>query len=217
MEVLAMLDVRLLAIADPEVLRAGDLVAAAQAAEAGGATIIQLRMKRAGAGAMLDAARRLRAALTVPLFVNDRADVAWAAGAEGVHLGAEDIPADAVRAAAPWACLIGVSVGTSAEAAAARAAGADYWSLGSVFATGTKPDAGAPIGLAGIRALAAEAPAGMPLVGIGGIDATNAGQVVGAGAAGVAVISAIFAADDVERATRRIRDVVDRALNSRAR
>ena len=212
-----MLDVRLLAIADPEVLRGRDLVAAAQAAEAGGATIIQLRMKGAGAGAMLDAARCLRAALTVPLFINDRADVAWAAGAEGVHLGAEDIPAEAVRAAAPWPCLIGGSVGTSAEARAARTAGADYWSLGSVFATATKPDAGAPIGAAGFRALAALAPAGMPLVGIGGIDATNAAEVVGAGAAGVAVISAIFGADDVGQAARRLRDVVDAALNARKR
>ena len=207
------LDVRLLAIADPDGLRGRDLVAAAQAAEAGGATIIQLRMKRAGAGAMLDAARRLRAALTVPLFVNDRADVAWAAGAEGVHLGAEDIPAAAVRAAAPWAGLIGVSVGSPAEADAQRTTGADYWSLGSVFATATKPDAGAPLGAAGFRALAALAPAGMPLVGIGGIDATNAAAVIGAGAAGVAVISAIFAAGDVAAATRRIRDVVDAALN----
>ncbi len=209
-----MLDVRVLAIADPDVLGERDLVAAAQAAEAGGATIIQLRMKHAGAGAMLEAARRLRAALTVPLFVNDRADVAWAAGAEGVHLGAEDIPGEAVRAAAPRPCLIGVSVGTPAEAAAARAAGADYWSLGSVFATATKPDAGPPIGVAGFRALAALAPAGMPLVGIGGIGAANAAEVVGAGAAGVAVISAIFGARDIEGAARAVRDAVDGALRA---
>ena len=100
------LDVRLLAIADPEALRGRDLVTAAQAAEAGGATIVQLRMKHAGAGAMLEAARRLRAALTVPLFVNDRADVAWAARAAGVHVGSEDIPPEAVRAGAPGPCLL---------------------------------------------------------------------------------------------------------------
>ena len=212
-----MLDVRLLAIADPEVLRERDLVAAAQAAEAGGATIIQLRMKRAGAGAMLQAARRLRAALTGPLFVNDRADVAWAAGADGVHLGAEDIPPEAVRAAAPRPCLIGVSAGTPAEAAAACAAAADYWSIGSVYATLSKPDAGTPIGIAGFAGLAALAPAGMPLVGIGGIDATNAAEVVRAGASGVAVISAIFGARDIERAARSLRDAVDGALKDRKR
>ena len=212
-----MLDVRLLAIADPEVLRERDLVAAAQAAEAGGATLIQLRMKRAGAGAMLQTARRLRAALRVPLYVNDRADVARAAGAEGVHLGAEDIPAEAVRAAAPRPCLIGVSVGTPAEAAAAGAAGADYWSFGSVFATRSKADAGAPIGIEGFGALAALAPAGMPLVGIGGIDASNAAEVVRAGAAGVAAISAIFGARDIERAARSLRDAVDGALGARKR
>ena len=206
------LDLRLLAILDAGVLGGRDPVAAARAAEAGGATAIQLRMKGGAAGPMLALAVRLRGALAVPLYLNDRADVAWAAGAHGVHVGADDLPPAAVRAAAPRPCLIGVSVGTPAEAEAALGADPDYWSVGSVYATPTKRDAGAPIGVSGFRSLASLAPPGMPVIGIGGITADNAGRLIQAGARGVAVISAIFAAADVERAARRLRDAVDGAL-----
>jgi len=205
-------DLRLLAIVDPDVLAGRDLVAAARAAEAGGATAVQLRMKRAGAGAMAALARRLRAALTVPVYVNDRADVAWAARAHGVHVGADDLPVEPLRRVAPRGFRIGVSVGTPAEAEAARRGEPDYWSIGSLFATSTKPDAGAPIGIAGFRALAALAPAGMPVIGIGGITAENAGALIQAGARGVAAISAIFTAGDIERAARQLRDAVDTAM-----
>ncbi len=204
-------DVRLLAIVDPEVLGAHDPVRAARAAESGGATAIQLRVKWPGAGPLLALARRLRSQLTVPFYLNDRADVAWAAGADGVHVGAADLPAAALRAVAPRPFRIGVSVGTPAEAEAARRSDPDYWSVGSVFATATKPDAGAPIGIAGFRALAALAPAGMPVIGIGGMTAERAGDLIRAGARGVAVISAIFAAADIERAARALRDAVDAA------
>ena len=204
-------DLRLLAIVDPDVLGGRDLVTAARAAEAGGATAVQLRMKRADAGAMWAAARRLRAELTVPLYLNDRADVAWAAQAHGVHVGADDLPAEALRRVARRGFRIGVSVGTPAEADAARRADPDYWSIGSVFATPSKADAGAPIGIPGFRALAALAPAGMPVIGIGGITAENAGELIRAGARGVAVISAVFAPPDIERAARALRDAVDAA------
>ena len=205
-------DLRLLAIADPDVLGGRDLVMAARAAEAGGATAVQLRIKRAGAGAMLAAARRLRAELTVPLYLNDRADVAWTAGAHGVHVGADDLPAEALRLVAPPGFRIGVSVGTPAEVEAACRADPDYWSIGSVFATASKTDAGTPIGLPGFRALAALAPSGMPVIGIGGMTAENAGELIRAGGQGVAVISAIFAAGDIERAARQLRDAVDAAM-----
>jgi thiamine-phosphate pyrophosphorylase len=201
-----------LAILDPGVLGGRDPVRAARAAVAGGATAVQLRMKGAGAGSMLALASALRQDLTVPFYLNDRADVAWAAGADGVHLGADDLPADLVRAVAPRPFRIGVSVGTPSEARAARRADPDYWSIGSVYATPTKPDAGAPIGIPGFRALAALAPAGIPVIGIGGVTAGNAGELIGAGARGVAVISAIFGADDLERAARELRDAVDSAL-----
>lgn len=205
------LDLRLLAIVDPAVLRGRDLVSAALAAEAGGATAIQLRMKQVPARDLLAAAVRLRAALAVPLFVNDRADVALAAGAAGVHLGAEDLPAAAIRQLAPPPFCIGVSVGTPAEAEAAAGAEVDYWSVGSVFATSSKPDAGDPIGIAGFQALRALAPSGIPVIAIGGIDAPKAASLIAAGAAGVAVISAIFAAQDIEAAARKLREAVDEA------
>lgn len=204
-------DVRLIAIADPDVLGARDLVAAARDAVRGGATAIQLRMKRAPAAAMCRLARELLRSVRVPVYVNDRADVAWAVGAHGVHVGSDDLPPGELRAVAPRPFLIGVSVGTEQEAAAVRGVDVDYWSIGSVFRTATKPDAGEPIGLGGLRSLATLAPPGMPIVAIGGIDASNASAVIGAGAHGVAVISAVFGAADVRRAAREIREAVDAA------
>lgn len=206
-------DVRLIAILDPAVSAAG-AVDAALAAEAGGATMLQLRMKDTGAGAFLWWAERLVHAVRIPVWVNDRADVAWLAGAAGVHLGADDLPANRVRARSPTPLRVGVSVGTVGEADRARPMDADYWSLGSVYATGSKSDAGAPIGVAGFARLAALAPHRMPCVAIGGITADRVPEICAAGARGVAVIGALFGAPDVERAARRLRDAIDAALGA---
>lgn len=205
-------DVRLIAIADPAVLGARDLVAAAQRAESGGATLLQLRMKHAPAGAIFQMAERLLQILRIPLYVNDRPDVALAVGAQGVHLGAEDVPAREVRTLAAPPFGIGVSVGNAAEADLVRGVAVDYWSIGSVFGTGSKADAGAPIGVAGWQAVARLAPLGLPVVAIGGIDERNARHIIAAGARGVALIRAIFGAPDIEAATRRIREAVDESL-----
>ncbi len=202
------LDARLIAILDPAQLGARALDAA-RAAEAGGATILQVRMKHSGGGAFLRWTERLVGALTIPVWVNDRADVAWLSGAAGLHLGADDLPAARVRDHSPRPLAIGVSVGTVAEAERARAAGARYWSIGSVFATGSKPDAGAPIGAAGFAELARRAPAGMPCLAIGGITAGRVREVGAVGAAGVAVIHGIFGASDIARAARRLREAVE--------
>jgi thiamine-phosphate pyrophosphorylase len=207
-------DVRLIAILDPAAVGARALDAA-RAAEAGGATILQVRMKDSPAGEMLRWTERLIAALGIPVYVNDRADIAWLAGAAGVHLGADDLPAGRVRAHAPRPLRIGVSVGTPEEADAARRAAADYWSIGAIYATPSKADAGVPIGPAGFAALAARAPAGIPCIAIGGITAPQVPEIRAAGAAGVAVIGAIFGAPDVERAARALRDAVDASLAAR--
>ena len=204
-------DVRLIAILDPATLGAGALNAA-RAAEAGGATILQVRMKDSGAADFLRWTERLVAALEIPVWVNDRADVAWLAGAAGLHLGADDLPAHRVREQTLHPLAIGVSVGSEAEAARARPMPADYWSLGSVYATAHKADAGAPIGAAGFARLAGLAPPGMTCVAIGGITADRVAEVCAAGARGVAVIGAVFGATDVARAARRLRDAVDAAL-----
>ncbi len=201
-------DVRLIAIFDPAAVGARALDAA-RAAEAGGATILQVRMKDSPAGETLRWTGRLMAALGIPVYVNDRADIAWLAGAAGVHLGADDLPADLVRGHAPRPLRIGVSVGTIAEADEARRAGADYWSIGAIYATPSKADAGAPIGPTGFAALAARAPAGVACVAIGGITAARVAVLCAAGAAGVAVIGAIFGAPDIERAARALRHAVD--------
>jgi thiamine-phosphate pyrophosphorylase len=201
-------DVRLLAIFDPAAwgVRALDV---ARAAEAGGATILQVRMKDSAAGETLWWTERLVAALGIPVWVNDRADIAWLAGAAGVHLGAEDLPIERVRAAAAPLLGIGVSVGTDREAEAARRARADYWSIGSIYVTPSKADAGTPIGVQGFRDLAARAPVGTPCIAIGGVTAARVPELRAAGATGVAAIGAIFAATDVERAARALRDAVD--------
>lgn len=203
-------DVRLIAILDPTTPGI-DGEDAARAAEGGGATILQLRMKNSPSADLLAWTERLVRALRIPVWVNDRADVAWLGGAAGVHLGADDLPADRVRAHAPRPLEIGVSVGTDDEAARARPAGADYWSIGSVYATGSKPDAGSAIGIAGFVSLAAGAPAGVPCVAIGGITAARVPELRAAGAAGVAVIGALFGAPDIEAAARRLRDAIDEA------
>ncbi|HEX9631419.1 MAG TPA: thiamine phosphate synthase [Gemmatimonadales bacterium] len=204
-------DVRLIAILDPAAVGAAALDAA-RAAEAGGATMLQVRMKNSGAAEFLEWTERLMGALTIPVWVNDRADVAWLAGAAGVHLGADDLPADRVRAGWPRVLRVGVSVGTPGEADRARPFEADYWSLGSVDATGSKADAGAPIGVGGFARLATLAPAGVPCVAIGGVTIERIAELCAAGARGVAVIGAVFGATDVERAARRLRDALDAAL-----
>jgi thiamine-phosphate pyrophosphorylase len=207
------LDLRLMAIAGPPFLDSADIVNACVAAEAGGVTAVQVRLKREPASVILDVTEQVIAAVSLPVYVNDRADVALAARAHGVHLGADDVPVDAVRRISPRTFKIGVSVGDEAEAAAATKAEVDYWSIGSVYATASKSDAGSPVGPAGFESLSALAPRGMPVIAIGGINASNAAEIIGSGAQGIAVISAVFGGGDVERAAHQLRRVVDEALS----
>lgn len=198
----------LVAITDDLRGDAPGLVARAQAATRGGATMIQLRLKDADARTLVEVARALIAALPhdVPLVVNDRADVAIAAGAAGVHVGDEDVPPAALRRVVPRDFIIGASVGTDAEVA--FAADADYVGIGPVYATDSKHDAGTTIGTEGLAELVVRAK--RPAVAIGGIDATNAAAAVMAGATGVAAIRAIFGARDPEQAARSIRAALGR-------
>jgi thiamine-phosphate pyrophosphorylase len=207
-----MSDLRLVAIASPPFVAPHTMVEACRAVERGGATAVQVRLKHASAAELLEVSTQLVTALSIPVYVNDRADVALAAGAHGVHLGADDVDPIDVRAMAPRPFRLGVSVGTPVEAAAARRADVDYWSCGSIYATGTKSDAGTPIGPEGFRALARLAPRGMPVLAIGGVTSANAPAVLRAGASGIAVISAIFGAPDIAAATRVLRAMVDAEL-----
>lgn len=183
------------------------LVARTVAAVRGGATMVQLRLKDENPRTIVEVARALLSALpsTVPLVINDRLDVAMAAGAAGVHLGADDLPVAAARRIAPAGFVIGASVGCDAEVPGSR--GADYVGIGPLFATSSKADAGAAIGAAELARLADLC--AIPAVAIGGIDASNARQAIEAGAHGVASISAIFGARDPEAAARELRRAMD--------
>lgn len=207
---------RLIAIADGEKLKGRDYITACKAAAQGGATAIQVRLKTSDLGTVLSITEQLVGELNIPVFVNDRADVALLCSARGVHLGSEDVPVDVVRRiAAPAGLTVGASVGNAEEAHEAIRGGADYWGIGPIFPTPTKSDAGAAIGPAGFSRLRALAPEGVAVVGVGGITADNCSQVIGVGADGVAVISGIFSQSDIKGATQAVRRAVDRALGKR--
>ena len=184
----------------------------AEAAIRGGATAVQLRMKDEPARVILDIAREIASlcrAAGVTFIVNDRVDVAMIAGADGVHIGQDDLPAAEVRALLGPRALVGVSAATVEEAVVAERAGADYLGVGAVYATATKWDAGAPVGLSRLGEI--RQAVGLPLVGIGGITLDNAAAVIRSGASGVAVITAVTHADDMVAAVQQLRRVVDGA------
>ncbi|HXW26359.1 MAG TPA: thiamine phosphate synthase [Xanthobacteraceae bacterium] len=217
-----MVDLRLYALLDPERAGGHDLAALGGEVVAGGATLVQLRDKHGSTRRLIAETRAIKAALApagVPVLVNDRVDVALAAGADGVHVGQDDMPAEDARRLLGPDAVIGLSVRTVAEAEAAPLDVLDYACVGGVFATASKDNAAAPIGLAGLKAilavLRARAPK-FPVGAIAGIDETNAGAVVAAGADGVAVISALSLAPDPGGAAHRLRGIVDRSLRARA-
>jgi len=177
-----------------------DVVAAALQA---GAPAIQLRDKHATARDLMLTARRMRdltARYGSLLFVNDRVDVALAAGADGVHLGPDDLPVAAVRRSVPAGFLIGFSADEPSVAAAAVRDGADYIGCGAVYPTVNKPDAGPTIGVAGLERVATGLQ--VPCVGIGGITVDRVSEVAASRAAGVAVIGAVMGAGDSGEAVR---------------
>jgi len=195
-------------ITDSGVLTGRDPVETCRRAVAGGATIVQVRLKDAPPGEVVALTRALVGALAVPVIVNDRVDAALAAGAAGAHLGHEDPPLDRLRPHVPPGFLLGLSVGSPAEAERGRAWPADYWSVGPCFATANKADAGAPLGVEGFERLARLAPAGTPVIGIGGVTAANAPALARAGAAGIAVIGAVWGASDPAAAARALRAAI---------
>lgn len=182
----------------------------ARAAVAGGARVIQLRDKQASSRQLLELALAIRE-ITKPagvlFIVNDRLDIALAAEADGVHLGDEDLPIGLARKIAGDNFLIGASVKTVVEAQAAVAAGADHLGVGTIFPTISKADAGKALGCKIISDI--KAAVKVPLIAIGGINATNAREALQAGADGIAVISAISNADDMVAATRNLVELVE--------
>lgn len=215
-------DVRLYLLIDPAQCGGHDPLALARLAVRGGVSLVQLRDKRGrtrDAVAHAKSLKKLLAPAGVPLLVNDRVDVALAARADGVHLGQDDMPAETARKLLGPRAIIGLSVRSEDEARAAPVELIDYVGLGGVFETVSKTNTSAPVGLDGLARIAAvlrERRPGLPVCAIAGINETNAGDVIRAGADGVAVISAIAAAADPGAAARRLRDTVAAALKERA-
>jgi thiamine-phosphate pyrophosphorylase len=215
------LDLRLNAIVDPERAGGHQLADLAMRCVRGGATLVQLRDKHAEARALIDEARAIKLALApfaVPFVVNDRVDVAMAAGADGVHLGQDDMAIEDARRLLGSNAIIGLSVKSVEEAEAARLDLVDYVGSGGVYATSSKQQKNVPIGPAGLTRIIAvlrrRAP-DLPVCGIAGIDASNAAEVIAAGADGVAVISAVSLAPSPETAARQLREIVDAVLAKR--
>ncbi len=214
-------DIRLHAILDPTRTGGRSLTDLARAAIAGGATLLQYRDKDAATWTMVTRAREILDAARgsgVPVIVNDRVDVALAAGADGVHVGQDDMaPADARRLLGP-AAIIGQTVKSAAHAAAVPVDVVDYVCIGGVFATSTKINPDPPVGLAGLAVLVAAMRArraDLPVGAIAGITAANAAEVIAAGADGIAVVAEIFMAADPQAAARILRDIVDAGLADR--
>jgi thiamine-phosphate pyrophosphorylase len=216
-----MIDLRLNAIVDPERANGRSLSELTRMVVAGGATLIQLRDKLGSTRRMIEEARAILAVLAgtgVPLVINDRVDVALVAGADGVHVGQDDMPAQEARRLLGPKAIIGVSIKSVALANAAPLEVIDYAGIGGVYATTSKDNPDPPIGVEGLREIVVTLRArskDFPVCGIAGIDAGNAAPVIAAGADGVAVISALSMARDPERAARELRGVVDQALAER--
>jgi thiamine-phosphate pyrophosphorylase len=218
-------DLRLNAIVDPERAGGRALSDLARRCAQGGATLVQLRDKQSDTRALIDEARAIKQALApfrVPLVINDRVDVALAAGADGVHVGQDDMATEDARRLLGPAAIIGLSVKNVGEAEAAPLALIDYVGSGGVYATLSKQQKNPPIGPEGLariigvlRRRAQQGGKALPVCGIAGIDESNAAPVIAAGADGVAVISALSLASDPTVAARALRQIVDAMLAKR--
>jgi thiamine-phosphate diphosphorylase len=213
-------DLRLYGIIDPERTGGRDPVDLVRQAVCGGATLIQYRDKQGEGRRLVELARALKAALEgtgVPLLINDRVDIALAAGADGVHLGQDDMHPNDARDLLGLRAIIGLTLKTPEQADIMASMPVDYGCIGGVFTTVSKNNPAPPVGLEGLRKILSHARLAnrRPVGAIAGIDALNAQAVIAAGADGIAVISALFMAADPQAEARRLRGIVDQALTVR--
>ena len=209
-----MIDYSLYLVTDRALSLGRSTVEVVRAAIRGGVSCVQLREKGCSTREFMDEARLLKALLAgtgVPLFINDRLDVALAAGADGVHLGQNDLAIADARRLVGNRMIIGISAESVADAVRAEAEGADYIGASPVFTTPTKTDTAPPLGLDGLRAIRRAVQ--LPLVAIGGINADNAAQVLRAGADGLAVVSAIVSAPCPRTAAAGLRQRIQSTHN----
>ncbi len=206
------IDYSLYLVTDRGLARGRETLEIVTAAVQGGATVIQLREKDCATRDFIAQAFSIREFLKtrgIPLIINDRVDVAQAVKADGVHLGQTDMPLEMAKGILGDTMIIGISAESLEDAIAAEKCGADYLGVSPIYATPTKTDTAPALGLEGLREI--RKAVRLPLVGIGGLHCANASDVIRNGADGVAVVSAIVAADDPETAARELKQVITEA------
>lgn len=203
---------RLYAVTDRTWVGRQTLMEQVEAALKGGATCVQLREKELDEDAFLEEAmkmKRLCAKYGVPFIVNDKVSIAIGCGADGIHVGQGDMEAERVRGLVGKGMMVGVSVQTVEQAKAAQAAGADYLGVGAVFQTTTKPDAH-EVTRQTLKDICEAV--SIPVTAIGGINKINMAQLMGTGIDGVALVSAVFAAEDIEKECRELRAISEKMV-----
>ena len=205
-------DYSLYLVTDRGLARGRSTLEIVTAAVNGGATVVQLREKACSTLEFIQQALTIQKFLetrNIPLIINDRVDVAQAVAAAGVHLGQTDMPLEMARGILGDTMIIGISAESLADAIAAEKGGADYLGVSPIYATPTKTDTAPALGLEGLREI--RKAVRLPLVGIGGLNRDNAAEVIRNGADGLAVVSAIVAADDPEFAALELKQVIREA------
>lgn len=203
---------QLYAVTDSRWLKGSTLATAVEKALAGGVTCVQLREKHLPFDEFLRTAKEIKAlcqSYQVPFIVDDNLDIALACDADGLHIGQNDMPAAKARELLGPDKILGVSAQTAQQAVTACRDGADYLGVGAVFPTGTKTDA-VEVPLDTLKAITAAVD--IPVVAVGGIGADNIAQLSGTGIAGAAVVSAIFAQEDIKKAAANLRQLIAKEL-----
>ena len=203
------IDYTLYLVTDREILGNRNLEDAVEEAILGGVTLVQLREKNCSSLEFYNTAKNIKEITrkyNIPLIINDRLDIAQAIDADGVHIGQEDMPVDLARKILGQHKVIGVSAQTLEQALMAEEEGADYLDVGAIFNTTTKRDAIQDMGLKILKDIKVKV--NIPIVGIGGIDHSNAKSVIQTGADGVAVVSCILKETDIRNSSKRLYDIV---------
>jgi len=200
---------KLCLVADSDTAGERNILSIIEEATDEGVTLVQLRGKKLRTREFLELALKASGFLgakNIPLIINDRIDIALSCNAAGVHLGQQDLPLLYARKILGENKLIGITINTAKEAMAAEERGADYLGVGPVFFTTTKKELKPLLGLEGLRAIKEKVK--IPILAIGGINPDNAGDVIATGVEGIAVVSAIQAAEDVRKATRELVEAI---------
>ena len=209
------IDYSLYLVTDRDLARGRSTFEIVKAAVDGGVTVVQLREKHCSTREFIEQALAIKnflKARKVPLIINDRLDVAQAVKADGVHLGQTDMPLEMAKDILGDSMLIGISAESIEDAIAAEKGGADYLGVSPIYTTSTKTDTAPPLGLAGLREI--RKAVSLSLVGIGGLNKENSAEAIRSGADGVAVVSAIVAADDPKAAAIELKQVITEARKS---